>query len=160
MDVIEKMAAEKDVQGLLEILEKGDIVRKLRATDALGEIGDEAVPALIEKIGSGDHNIRGMGAIALGKIGDSAVESLIGVLSGPEAARVPATWALAEIGDERAKDPLRFMMENDASECCRVMAAAALLKMSDPESEQEIWSCCEKEGSDFVSAVDEAYRGT
>lgn len=161
MHVIEKMKNERDLHGLLEILEKGDIYRKLKAAEALGSIGDVAVPYLLEAMKNENPNIRWRAAIGLGKVGQPAVDGLIGILDGDDPhARVAATWAVSEIGDYRAINPLMRILQGNDSECCRVMAAAALLKMNDPASVVRVHEVCDEAGEEFTGAVEEAFHGT
>jgi HEAT repeat protein len=152
---------EAEVTGLMETLEKGAIYRKLEAASALGEIGEPAVAPLIDAITSEKPLLRWRAAIALGKVGMPAVDPLIGALeTGVNAARVPVTWALAEIGDARAVPPLVKVLREDSSECCRVMAGAALLKLGDREGVTQVLDECEEQGEEFTGQVREAYYGT
>lgn len=158
---IEKMKREGNTEGLIELLLKGDVYRKMHAADALGSMGADAVPALIKSLDNVDPNIRWSVAIALGRIGDPALESLIETLGSDKShAKPPATWALAEIGDERAVDPLIRVLEDDTSECCQVMAAAALLKIHNPKGITKAQEICAKKGNDFAGYVREAYFGS
>jgi HEAT repeat protein len=152
---------EQDVRKLMEILEKGAIYDKLQAASTLGRIGEPAVPSLMDAINSENPNLRWRAAIALGKMGTPAVDPLIDVLESRNASvRVPVTWALAEIGDARAVPPLLRVLREDQSECCRVMAGAALLKIGDPEGVSQVIAECRNQGEEFAGQVREAYYGT
>jgi HEAT repeat protein len=92
-----------------------------------------------------DRNVRWSAAIALQRIGASAVDPLTKVLvNGSPETRAPAIWALEQIGDDRAVDPLIGILKGDTNEFCRWMAAAALRKIGDPTG---------------IAAVEEALKG-
>jgi hypothetical protein len=55
-----------------------------RAADALGKIGDAAVPALAAALNDPDKDVRRHAADALGKIGDAAVPALAAALNDPD----------------------------------------------------------------------------
>jgi HEAT repeat protein len=150
-----------EVEQLMGVLIRGSAYKKLQAARDLGKIGVPAVPRLIEGLNDEDPQVRWRAAIALGAMGGPAVDPLISVLeSSPSAARIPAAWAAAEIGDARAVDPLVGVMTADPSECCRVMAAAALLKLGDEKGVDSVREECTKKGEDFTGQVLEAYWGT
>jgi HEAT repeat protein len=67
------------------------------------------------------------------QLGSHSVTSIIRVLNGTTStARIPAIWALGEIGDIRAVPYLVRILEHDPSRFNRMIAAAALLKIDDP----------------------------
>jgi HEAT repeat protein len=161
MTVIERMKRDQDSEGLMEMLQKGAIYSKMRAADALGEIGRPAMPALIGAVGGSDLQLRWGAAIALGRMGDIAVDPLIALLATADPqAKVQITWALAEIGDLRAASPLIGLLQGTDPECCRVMAGAALLKLNDPGGVAAVKEECEKQGEEFAGMVSEAHFGT
>ena len=79
---VERMEAEKDVDGLIEALGDDDWTIRLFAATALGKIGDaRAVEPLITALSNEDLNVRKGAAKALGMIGDArAVEPFIKAL--------------------------------------------------------------------------------
>lgn len=158
---IERKETDVEIDRLMDMLFRGSVYQNNRAAGELGKIGAPAVPKLIESLNDGDPSVRWRAAIALGAMGGPAVDPLIRVLeSSSSVARMPATWAAAEIGDPKAVDPLVRVMTDDPSECCRVMAAAALLKLGDPRGVARANEVCQMSGADFTGQVLEAYWGT
>lgn len=116
---------EPAVEPLIEVLKDENAVVRAEAASVLGMIGDpRAVEPLINTLG--DEYARLHAAVSLGKIGESAVASLIGVVSDEDAiVRALTAHALGEIGDPRAVDPLRQLLD-DSDESVRDIAAHAL----------------------------------
>jgi HEAT repeat protein len=76
-----------------------------KAAEALGEIGDaRAMEPLAEALTDEDSEVKRAAAEALVRIGPAAVELLITVLK--ERSEWYAAWALGQIGDARAVEPL------------------------------------------------------
>lgn len=77
--IIEKMRAENDVIGLLEVLNKSDDLRVLGAVEnALEDIGQRSTQPFIEALKDKDAYVRSGAAWMLGNIKDSdTVEPLI-----------------------------------------------------------------------------------
>ena len=99
-----KNLAQAGLGPLLEALHHSDWRVRLKATEALGELGlPDAVPGLLRVLAQDpDTAIRQDAARALGKIGDGrAVEALI-VAADSERLRSCAIEALGNIGDPRA----------------------------------------------------------
>lgn len=106
---------------------------------ALAKIGGPIdVDSLIEILNSETSldgqriTVRQVAAIkALGAIGDpKAVDAIIGVLSDPDAAvRSNASWALGEIGDARAIEPLSYVASRDWDPDVCDAASQALVKL-------------------------------
>jgi len=89
------------------------------------KFGPWAVPALIALLGDADANVRANAVWALGDIGDvRAVEPLIAALRDADV-RWCAARALGELGDNRAVEPLIPLL-GDADANVRVYAAGAL----------------------------------
>jgi len=150
-----------EIDQLMTTLMRGSAYKKVEASRKLGKIGAPVLPTLIRSLNDEDRQVRWRAAIALGAMGQAAVDHLINVLeSSPSAVRIPATWAAAEIGDAKAVDPLVRIMCDDPSECCQVMAAAALLKLGEPKGVDCVREECNKRGEDFTGQVLEAYWGT
>ena len=72
----------------------------------------------------------------------------------------PAIWALAEIGDPRAVDPLVGALRTSQAEWCRALTAAALLKLGDPAGSAEVEKEFEQAGEAFTGLAMEAFEGT
>ena len=155
---IEKMTQD-NVMNVVEVLKSEDVYRAFMAASALGTMGDSAVQPLVTMLSDEDPGMRWRAAIALGKVGSPAVDALIAALAS-EVARIPAAWALAEIGDMRATPSLMQILETDSSECCREIAAASLLKLNDPAGVAKVREICTKEGEKFTGVVLEAFYGT
>lgn len=126
---IEKMTAQRDVNGLIKALGHKDASIRATAAKALGTLGDkQALVSLIALLKDEQDDVRqgaaeALGKIiptveALGKIGDArAVEPLSKiVLSSPSAymqdLRPAAACALGKIGDQRAIEPLLTALKN------------------------------------------------
>jgi HEAT repeat protein len=149
---MEEQTGRKEIVALTEILLKGDTYSSLQAAGALGKIGAPAVDPLVKSLTDSGTAARWAVAMALARVGPSAVEALINVVKAEhDEAMNPAVWALAEIGDHRAVEPLIAAMRAGRTECCRALTAAALLKIGHPDGVAAV----EK---DLLSA-DEAFRG-
>src|SRR5690606_38411112 len=96
-----------ETRELMYALLNGDTYTSLQAISALGALGAPAVGPLVRALLAVDSNARWTVAMALARTGREAVEPLIEVVLGSDdAIKNPAIWALAEIGDQRAVDPL------------------------------------------------------
>ena len=96
------------VRPLTEILCRDDREMCQSAASILGQIGDPAaVPALLNAVLTSDRDVRQAVAEALVAIGAPAVEPLIRDLCNPYShSRPTMAWALGQIGDPRAVEPL------------------------------------------------------
>ncbi len=142
---IEKMKAERDIEGLIEALKHEWSSIRAKAIEALGEIRDErAVEPLTKALWDKDEqlSIQWKAAEALGKIGHAgAVKTLIYRLGlgqrstvlaeRYESVRAGAAEALGKIGDARAVEPLILALLNDTSGSVRANAAWALGEIGD-----------------------------
>jgi len=129
---VEKLQANKDVEGLIEALKDKDSYIRCRAAWALGNIKDaRAVEPLIETLRDGYSYVR-MGAVfTLGDIGDKkAVEPLTNTAlkDKDKDVRREAAEALDKIKDERAIKPLMKALKDEDSNV-RETAKAALEEM-------------------------------
>ena len=106
-EALGKIGNKQAVDSLIEALEDSDSGACLSAIVALGKIGDQkAVGPLIKRVG---HDKLGFyfAPEALVEIGKPAVGPLIEALKdGPPIVCWRAAWALAEIGDRKAVEPL------------------------------------------------------
>jgi len=115
----------------------------------------------VQALLAADSDARWTVAMALARTGAEAVEPLIGLLLVvDDELKNPAVWALAEIGDPRAVDPLVGVLRTSQSECCRALTAAALLKLGDPAGIAEVEKAFEQLGEAFTGLAMEAYEGT
>jgi HEAT repeat protein len=137
---IEALARKEDTRGLIALLSHHDFTVQWRAAEALGDLGEHAIPDLRRALRS--HNVDVcIGAIeALGDIrSPDAVEDLISLLSSQkiEEVRWAAALALGETGDTRAIAPLVDLLR-DHSKYVRYGAARALEKLKwDPVNVEE-----------------------
>lgn len=150
-----------ETRELMYALLNGDTYTSLQAISALGALGAPAVGPLVRALLAVDSNARWTVAMALARTGREAVEPLIEVVLGSDdAIKNPAIWALAEIGDQRAVDPLVGTLRTSQSECCRALTAAALLKLGDPAGIAEVERAFERFGRQFEDHTMEAFEGT
>jgi HEAT repeat protein len=150
-----------ETRELMYALLNGDTYTSLQAISALGALGAPAVGPLVRALLAVDSNARWTVAMALARTGREAVEPLIEVVLGSDdAIKNPAIWALAEIGDQRAVDPLVGTLRTSQSECCRALTAAALLKLGDPAGIAEVEKEFERAGDGFRGLAMEAFEGT
>jgi HEAT repeat protein len=163
-EIIHKKEVERDVakvRELMHVMLNGDTYTSLQASKALGAVGAPAVGPLMRALTAVDSDARWVVAMALARVGNDAVEPLIGVVeTADDAITNPAAWALAEIGDPRAVDPLIAVLRENRSECCRALAAAALLKLGDPAGIARVQEAFDLLGEDFADLVMVAYEGT
>ncbi|PWB56796.1 MAG: hypothetical protein C3F06_00795 [Candidatus Methanoperedenaceae archaeon] len=113
------MKKRQDIEGLVNILETGDIKECREAICILGELRTrKAITPLIGFLETDDVQIRSNAAWALGEIGHiKAVLPLIGLLNDPiENVRINAAWSLGRIGDKRALSVLRYAVKNGSTD--------------------------------------------
>lgn len=116
---LREMKKRQDIEGLVNILETGDIKECREAICMLGELRSrKAITPLIGFLETDDVQIRSNAAWALGEIGHmKAVLPLIGLLNDPiENVRINATWSLGRIGDKRALSVLRYALKNGSTD--------------------------------------------
>lgn len=116
---LKEMKRSGDVEGLLCILEAGDVKEVREAVRILGELRyRKAIRPLVGLLEKDDIQVRANSAWSLGEIGDAkAVLPLIGLLNDPsENVQIYAAWALGRIGDKRAITALESMLESCSTE--------------------------------------------
>ncbi len=116
---LREMKKRQDIEGLVNILETGDIKECREAICMLGELRTrKAITPLIGFLETDDVQIRSNAAWALGEIGHvKAVLPLIGLLNDPiENVRINAAWSLGRIGDKRALSVLRSAVKNGSTD--------------------------------------------
>jgi len=149
---IKRMAAEKDVAGLVEVLRYGSWQRpslslelRWQAAEALGRLGDaRALAPLIEALQDKNNSLRGNAAEALGEIGDSrAVPCLIEALGDKDDYPVRcAVEALGKLGDETAVEHLVPFLKHDPRSEVTEAAAKSLEKLGwEPKDDEEKAYC-------------------
>lgn len=135
---LREMKKRHDVEGLLGILETGDIKECRESIRMLGELkSKKAILPLIGFFEMDDIQIRSNAAWALGEIGHSkAVLPLIGILDDPiDNVRINAAWSLGRIGDKRALSALRSAMRNGSTEL-RKHAREAIARIESIEADK------------------------
>lgn len=108
-----------DIEGLLGILDTGDVKECRDAICILGELRNKkAIRPLITLLETDDVQIRANAAWALGEIGDAkSVLPLIALLNDPsDNVRIHAAWSLGRIGDKRAVPGLRAILKNGSTD--------------------------------------------
>ncbi len=145
------MKKRHDVEGLLGILDTGDIKECRESIRMLGELrSNKAIIPLIGFFETDDIQIRSNAAWSLGEIGHvKAVLPLIGLLNDPiDNVRINAAWSLGRIGDKRALAPLRYAMRNGSTEL-RKHAREAISKIESTEADKRHGLEEEQEEPDF-----------
>ncbi len=108
-----------DIEGLLGILDTGDVKECRAAICMLGELRNrKAIRPLIGLLETDDVQIRANAAWALGEIGNGkSVLPLIALLNDPsDNVRIHAAWSLGRIGDRRAIPGLRAVLKNGSAD--------------------------------------------
>jgi chemotaxis protein CheY-P-specific phosphatase CheC len=149
------MKKRHDVEGLLGILETGDIKECRESIRMLGELKvRKAIVPLTGFLETDDIQIRSNAAWALGEIGHvKAVLPLIGLLNDPiDNVRINAAWSLGRIGDKRALPPLSSAMRNGSIEL-RKHAREAITRIESTEADKRHGLEEEQEEPDFPDIV-------
>jgi|Deesub1362B_J571_1020462.scaffolds.fasta_scaffold00357_6 HEAT repeat protein len=76
MASIEEMKANRDIKGLIAVLMTEDGDRRMYASIALSEMGEDAVKPLMKVLKEGNEEVKWEAAMALSKIGEPAFELL------------------------------------------------------------------------------------
>jgi chemotaxis protein CheY-P-specific phosphatase CheC len=108
-----------DIEGLLGILDTGDVKECRDAICILGELRNKkAIRPLIILLETDDVQIRANAAWALGEIGNvKSVLPLIALLNDPsDNVRIHAAWSLGRIGDKRAVPGLMAVLKNGSTD--------------------------------------------
>ncbi len=135
---LREMKKRHDVEGLLGILDTGDIKECRESIRMLGELrSKKAIVPLIGFLEMDDIPIRSNAAWALGEIGHvKAVLPLIGLLNDPiDNVRINAAWSLGRIGDKRALSSLRYAMRNGSTELSK-HAREAITRIESTEADK------------------------
>lgn len=131
-DDVQRMEAEKNLEGLIEALNYEEDFRiQLKAAEAMARIKDEKfIEPLIRALKDENSHVRGEVAWALGELGSTvAVESLLPMLKDESGyVRGSVAEALGKIGDGRASESL-IQALSDKEGYVQMRAEAALNKM-------------------------------
>jgi HEAT repeat protein len=125
-----RLGSDKAMDLLIEALGRRDGVTRSAARE-LGKLRDErAITPLVALLG--DREVNQAAAEALLAFGAKALEPLIEILkTGDGHARQMAAFALGEIRDKRAVEPLVTVMQTDDVYAVRTAAATALGQLKD-----------------------------
>lgn len=124
---------------LIALLQGGDSRLQHWSAEALAELGDDRVlTRLIDTLGA-EGPPGEAAARALAKLGPPAVEPLISKLKkrGSAAARSRAAWALGQLGDRRAVDPLLTALRDERG-VLKVAAVEALGELGDDRARERL----------------------
>jgi len=137
---INVMKEAHDINGLISLLDHGNFDIQWRAADALGTLGQDAVPALLKSLDHRSINTR-VGAVeALAAVSDArAIDPLVTLLESEEIGEVrwAAALALGEIRATRSIPPLVQSLR-DMDRYVRYGAAKALEQLGwQPENDAE-----------------------
>ncbi|MBI2302143.1 MAG: HEAT repeat domain-containing protein [Armatimonadetes bacterium] len=127
------------VAPLIRVLDGASLLARVRAVMALGAIRDQRViTPLVELMLSDNGDLVVRAGEALARQGAAALPGLAQVLhGGREYARLWAIRAMAAIGDERAVEPLRLVLDRGTT-TDRVEAAKALGQLGDDGSARRL----------------------
>jgi HEAT repeat protein len=109
------------------------------AAEALGDIGNAAVPALVQALGAGEWKVRKFAAVGLGEVDHiielaTVVDALAARLGDAHSeVRERSAWALGEIESATAVNPLLQALQ-DSDVRVRARAAWALGEIEDPSA--------------------------
>ena len=121
----------KNANRLIELL-KFDETLEGGAGKSLEELGDLAVEPLIGALQNSDQVVSNRAALLLGNIRDRrAVEHLLHLLRGSDESKISASYALGEIGDSNAIEPLFEAATQNINPDVRVAAGHALFQLGD-----------------------------
>lgn len=141
------------IPALLQALRDEDHRVHMIASIALGKIGGPAVIPLLRALKEKDGTTRVKIADILADIGDAAVLGIIAALRDPdEEVRVLSAFAMGEIRDPRAVDPLIIALR-DESEDVRAQAAISLGELGSPGAEEALARVAETDASPAVRLV-------
>ncbi len=151
---LKEMKKRGDIDGLLDILDTGDVKECRAAICILGELRNgKAAHPLIGLLETDDIQIRANAAWALGEIGNAkAVLPMIALLNDPsDNVRIHAAWSLGRIGDRRALPGLHAVLKNGSADL-RKHALEAIEKIeSNGNGNRQIY---ENDEANFSETVD------
>jgi HEAT repeat protein len=133
MPRIGSLRLDRDVEGLIRVLENGEDLDAIAAAESLGDLHAlQAVPALMAALEGGPYVQYGA-AEALGKLGDPrAVPALISVVARGDYANAVAAIALGLLGDPSAIAPIAEALAGSGSaDRARMAKALAALDARD-----------------------------
>lgn len=150
--IVPLWAADEDISGLVKALGAGDKSSRVKAIDALGDLGPKAagsVKALAERLADGSPLVRAHAARALGKIGKPAsqeVEALVRLVGDPDAkVRREAVRALREIRPgPKVVLPLLVKLLKDPDHSVKIRAMEVLHELGDDSVDPLVECLCDE----------------
>ena len=118
-------------------LETGDLIARMQAVEALGQIGDaRVIPSLLKALKDPNIQVQYIAIRALGELRDKrAVEPLVKALEHRDPGIVSAAaLALGELRDKRAVEPLRTILSNTEQGVFRLGTIQTLGVLKDPRA--------------------------
>jgi chemotaxis protein CheY-P-specific phosphatase CheC len=143
-----------DIDGLLGILDSGDVKECRDAICIIGELRNKkAIRPLIGLLETDDVQIRANAAWALGEIGNAkAVLPLIALLNDPsDNVRIHAAWSLGRMGDKRAIPGLMAVLKNGSTDL-RKHAREAIARIESNGNGKRY--SYENDDAEFIETVD------
>ncbi|MDE2723651.1 MAG: HEAT repeat domain-containing protein, partial [Gemmatimonadota bacterium] len=137
MDAEWKTRAGATMDFFVAQLANGDLVARMQAVEALGQIGDaRVVPSLLEALKDPNIQVQYIAIKALGELRDTrAVEPLVEALEHRDPGIVStAALALGELRDTRAVEPLITILSNTEHGVFRLGAIQTLGVLKDPRA--------------------------
>lgn len=123
---------------LIGALQDENISVGSEAATSLGKLNDtRAIGPLIEALDENETPLQRTAAASLARIGEPAVEPLIKALASGKSERGAAAWALGEIGDVRAAEPLMQLFKS-SDEKTRKNVVEALARLNDTGSVKQM----------------------
>lgn len=123
---------------LIGALQDENISVGAEAAASLGKLNDtRAIGPLIEALDENETPLQKTAAASLARIGEPAVEPLIQALAGDKSERGAAAWALGEIGNVRAAEPLMQLFKS-SDEKTRKNVVEALARLNDTGSVEQM----------------------
>ncbi|MEN6610226.1 MAG: HEAT repeat domain-containing protein [Methanoregulaceae archaeon] len=128
---LEKMAAEKDVDGLIRLLDHEDPEIQLLAAKSLLKMGSFAQPKVIEALWDDNAMIRRGAAAILGKQGGIPAKAIIGIMyAGEEDLGKPASTILRDLGEPAVTSLIQALEDDEPG--VREGAIHALILIGEP----------------------------
>lgn len=132
---IEKMAADKDVDGLIRLLNHEDPETQLLAAKTLLKMGAYAQPRVIEALWDDNAMIRRGAAAILGKQGGIPAKAIIGIMyAGEEDLGKPAGAILRDLGEPAVTSLIQALEDDEPG--VREGAIHALVLIGEPAQAQ------------------------
>lgn len=112
-----EMKADEAIDPLISALSSRKKNIKINAAKLLGVLGDpKAIDPLILTLRDNNKLVRREASTSLSRLGAEAVNPLIGILNDEDwRVRGAAAWALGNLNDERAIEPLEALVDDESA---------------------------------------------